>query len=223
MESIKHKVINSSGAETGSVSLDGRVFAAQVNSHVVFEAVQAQLAERRQGTHSCLTKGAMKGGGRKPWRQKGTGRARAGSSTSPLWVGGGVAHGPKPRSYSTRAAKRLRTQALVAVLSDKAAQGKIVVVDKLDSSLAPLKSGKTKGFAAFLKKLGLEGRSVALLVPSQHAQAVLRVSRNIQSVEPIAVERANAYELLRAEVVLSSVETLEQLQNALGKRIEAKD
>ena len=223
MEAMKHevlnyRVVNSSGAEVGSVNLDARVFGVQVNSHVVFEVVQSQLASRRQGTHSCLTKGEMKGGGKKPWRQKGTGRARAGSSTSPIWVGGGVAHGPKPRSYSNRAAKRLRAQALLAVLSDKATQGKFVVVDTLNASNAPIKSGKTKDFAAFLEKLGLGGKKVAFLIPAEGNELAMRVSKNITSVEVIAVERVSAYELLRNEFILCSVDTLERMQALLGQR-----
>ncbi len=218
MEGINHKVVNKTGAEVGTVALDTRIFGVKVNPHVVFEAVQSQLAERRQGTHSCLTKGAMKGGGKKPWRQKGTGRARAGSSTSPIWVGGGVAHGPKPRSYSNRAAKRLRTQALLAVLSEWAAQNRLVVIDSLDESDPVVKGGKTKDFAALLKGLGLYGKKVALLTPSDGGMGLLRVARNIRGMYPLAADRVSAYDLMRCDCILCGKNTLESLQEKLKGR-----
>ena len=117
-------------AEPKTVELDDDIFAAPVNTDLLYRTVRMQLLNRRQGTHSTKTRGEAHGGGRKPWRQKGTGRARAGSRRSPLWVGGGTVFGPKPRSYEIKLPKKMRKRALASALSDRAGSGKVVLVDK---------------------------------------------------------------------------------------------
>src|SRR5438270_2803131 len=146
------------GAERGSVELDAAVFGIEPNTAVMHQVVTAQLAAARSGTHNTKTRAEVRGGGKKPWRQKGTGRARQGSSRSPHWAGGGVAIGPKPRSYAQKTPKKMVQLALRSALSDRAAEGRVAVVDAWDFD-----SMKTRVGVAALDALGLEGRVLVVL------------------------------------------------------------
>lgn len=209
MEAISYKVTNSDGKEVGKMDLDPQVFAAKVQEHLVFETTIWQRAKRRAGTHSALTKAEVSGGGKKPYKQKGTGNARAGSNTSPLWVGGGVTHGPKPRDYTTRLPKRTRLTALLSVLTAKRAEEKIKIVEEFK-----LKEGKTREFKTILDKLGLAGEKVAVLSASE-----LKAANNIPGVKVLSPQAVNVYDLLKYKYFLSTKNDLAELQERLLKQL----
>ena len=184
-----------SGGTDGTVELDDAIFGIQPNVPVMHQVVTAQLAARRAGTQSTLTRAEVSGGGAKPWRQKGTGRARQGSSRSPHWRGGGVALGPKPRSYKQRTPKKMIRLALRSALSDRAADGKVVVVDAWDFA-AP----KTKDAVAALDALGLDGRVLVVVGPGE--EAVWKSFRNLPYVHLLLAQELNAYDVLCGDWVV---------------------
>ena len=199
----KHTVTvrNSAGKETGSVDLDPEVFGIEPNVAVMHQVVTAQLAARRRGTQSTKTKAEVKGGAGKPWRQKGTGRARHGSTRNPQWRGGGVALGPKPRSYRQRTPKKMVRLALRSALSDRARDDKVVVVDSWT-----FESPRTKEAIAALNALGVEGR---VLIVTEHDQLeVWKSFRNIPPVHLISPGELNAYDVLVSDVVVFTLDTL---------------
>jgi large subunit ribosomal protein L4 len=165
------------GADAGTLELDAATFGIEPNVPVMHQVVTAQLAARRAGTQSTKTRAEVRGGGAKPWKQKGTGRARQGSTRSPQWIGGGVALGPKPRSYAQKTPKKMIKLALRSALSDRAADGKVVVVDDWGFD-AP----STKGAVAALAALGLEGRILVVLVNDY----VVFTRSNVPPVAPVA-------------------------------------
>lgn len=189
------------GKKAGSVELDESWFGIEPNVSVMSQVVTAQLAARRAGTQSTKTRAETRGGGAKPWRQKGTGRARAGSSRSPIWRGGGVALGPKPRSYAQRTPKKMVNLALRSALSDRAADGKVLVVDAWGWD-AP----KTKDAKAALAALGVDGRALVVLADGDHVAA--RSFRNLPDVQLIATRELNAYDVLVNDWVIFTTETL---------------
>ena len=195
------KVLTVAGKAKGSVELDDGVFGIQPNVPVMHQVVTAQLAARRAGTHSTLTRAEARGGGRKPFKQKGTGNARAGSIRSPHWVGGGVAHGPKPRSYAQRTPKKMVRLALHSALSDRASEGKVLVVDSWG-----WETPRTKDAVAALEALKLDGR--VLLVLQRSEVAVARSFRNLRHVQVLEVGELNAYDVLCNDVVVFSKATL---------------
>jgi large subunit ribosomal protein L4 len=177
------------GKDAGTVALDEGIFAVQPNVPVMHQVVTAQLASRRAGTQSTKTRSEVRGGGAKPYRQKGTGRARQGSTNAPHYSGGGIALGPKPRSYRQRTPKKMIRLALRSALSDRASEGKVVIVDSWG-----LDAPKTKDAAAAIAALGLEGR---LLVVLDHADTNAALSfRNLPEVQLIAPGELNAYDVL---------------------------
>ena len=178
-----------SGADAGSVELDEATFGIQPNVPVMHQVVTAQLAARRAGTQSTKTRSEVRGGGAKPYRQKGTGNARQGSTSSPHYTGGGVAHGPKPRSYAQRTPKKMIKLALRSALSDRASEGKVIVVDSWGFD-AP----KTKDARKALAALGVEGRS--LVVVDRFDSPVALSFRNLPEVQVIKVGELNAYDVL---------------------------
>lgn len=204
------KVVNGEGKEVGTVALNEDLFGARILSDIVHQTVRWQRAKRRAGTHSVITRSNMKGGAKKPWKQKGTGRARAGSSISPHWVGGAVVHGPTPRDYTFRMPKVLRRKALASVLTDKALANEIIVLDQFD-----VKGGKTKAGVELLTKLGvLEGGVTAVIsgkVGGSEA-AFSRALRNIPGVTLLTVSGVNPYDLLKSKYVLFSKESLEAVE-----------
>jgi large subunit ribosomal protein L4 len=197
MEQVSCNVVELNGQKTGTLQLPGRAFDAKIALDSVRDAVTWQLAKRRAGTHSALRKGDIPGRSRKPWKQKGTGRARAGDYKSPHWVGGGVAHGPLPRSYGGRLSRRVRTTALASVLTDKFREGKIVVVDAIPASIV-----KTKEWVSIFAGLGITGSVIVLLAPGE--QGASQGMRNIPSVLPLSVEGINVYDLLRHDSLVVS-------------------
>ena len=189
------------GTDLGEVDLDPEMFGIEPNQAVLHQVVTAQLAAARSGTQSTKTRSEVRGGGIKPFRQKGTGRARAGSSRSPVWVGGGVALGPKPRSYAQKTPKKMKALALRSALSDRAALGNVALVDQW-SFEAP----STKAAVASLKALGLEGR--VLVVLSEDDFVADRSFGNLPEVQTLLVNELNAYDILVNDWVVFTDETL---------------
>ena len=189
------------GKAAGSVELDEATFGIEPNVPVMHQVVTAQLAARRAGTQSTKTRAEVRGGGAKPWKQKGTGRARAGSSRGPIWIGGGVAHGPKPRSYAQRTPKKMIRLALRSALSDRASEGKVLVVDDW-----AFETPSTKGAVAALAALGAEGR--VLVVLSRDDVAARKSFRNLQHVHVLEVGELNTYDVLVSDWVVFTSATL---------------
>jgi len=194
-------VLDVAGKAKGEVELDEAVFGIQPNVPVMHQAVTAQLAARRSGTQSTKTRSEVRGGGRKPYKQKGTGNARQGSTRAPHWKGGGVALGPKPRSYAQRTPKKMVRLALHSALSDRAAAGKVLVLDSWG-----WETPKTKDAVAALKALSIDGR--ALVVVQRSEVAVARSFRNLQHVQVMEVGELNAYDVLCSDVVVFTTATL---------------
>lgn len=212
MSALHYKVLNTKGKEVGKLDLDPEVFGGDVNESLVHDVVRWQLNCRRAGTHSTLNKSKMIGGGRKPWAQKGTGRARAGSNDSPLWVGGAVIFGPQPRSYASRITKRTRRQALISVLTHKVATGAFIVIDELK-----VPKGKTKNFVEIQKSLGVQdGGSV--FVMSEAKDEVRRSTSNVQKVLTLGADGVNVYDLLRHKHLVCTKDGVE----ALVKRLKCE-
>ena len=185
----KVNVYNMLGEQVGEIELKDDVFGIEVNQHVVYEVVKNQLANRRQGTQSTKTRAEVRGGGRKPWRQKGTGRARAGSSRSPVWTGGGVAFAPKPRDYSYKVPKKVKRLAMKSALTSKVENNEIIVIDELNFD-AP----KTKDMTNLLKKLNADRK--ALIVTAEKNENVIRSANNIPAVQTTVVNNLNVYDIL---------------------------
>lgn len=194
-------VKNVSGASAGSVELAEGVFGIQPNVPVMHQVVTAQLAAARSGTQSTKTRAEVRGGGAKPWKQKGTGKARQGSTRSPQWSGGGVALGPKPRKYTQKTPKKMVQLALRSALSDRAASGNVAVVDAWSFDRP-----STKAAISALKALGVEGR--VLLVLGRDDETAYRAFRNIPDVQPILTGELNAYDVLCNDWVVFTRETL---------------
>ena len=189
------------GATVRPVDLDPSLFGVEPNVAVMHQVVTAQLAAARAGTHSTLTRAEVRGGGRKPWRQKGTGRARQGSTRAPHWAGGGVAAGPKPRDYRQRTPKKMVQLALRSALSDRASEGRVAVVDRW-SFAAP----RTKEATAALEALGLEGKVLLVLGPDD--EVAYRSFRNLPDVQLMLVGELNAYDVLCNDWIVFTEATL---------------
>ena len=193
---IKATMIDGTGSKKGDKTLPEELFGGEVNHAVMHQVVTAQLAAARSGTASTKTRSEVRGGGKKPWRQKGTGRARHGSIRSPIWVGGGTVFGPKPRDYSVRVNKKMRKIALRSALSDKATNGKVWILDGFDGL-------KTKDAAACLAAAGIEGRTLVILDPEDEgSRTVDRAFRNLAGAA-FALEGAlSTYDVLVADAVI---------------------
>lgn len=210
MERVSVPVKDQKGKDVGSVELDAKVFGAEIKPHLVHQVVRWQLAKRRAGTHSTLTRTMMKGGGAKPFKQKGTGRARAGSNISPLWVGGAVVFGPQPRDYTFRLGKKEKRAALRAVLSSKLRQGKLLIVN--DLSIA---SGKTKDMAQVLRAVGVdEGKGAAVLLTGDF-DVNSRPVRNLDRTTPLSLDGINVYDMMKRPFLVCSQEGILALQERL--------
>lgn len=211
------------GETAGKTSLAGAVFGIEPNTAVMHQVVTAQQAAGRAGSHSTLTRAEVRGGGAKPWRQKGTGRARQGSIRSPHWAGGGIAHGPKPRDYSQRTPKKMVKLALRSALSDRAADGKVVVVDAWSFD-AP----KTKAAKSALDALGVASSDRALVVLSRDDETAWKSFRNLEGERRVHViddGQLNAYEVLVADWVFFTADTLATVTERLtpGARSAGSD
>ena len=197
-------VYNIEGKEVGSIELNDSVFGVEVNEHLVHMAVVNQLANNRQGTQSAKTRSEVSGGGRKPWRQKGTGHARQGSTRAPQWTGGGIVFAPKPRDYSFKMNKKEKRIALLSALSSKVAESKIVVLDefKLDEI-------KTKKFVEVMNNLKVEN---ALVVLEGENKNVVLSGRNIPSVKVTATNEINTYDVLKYTTLVVTKAAVEKLE-----------
>lgn len=195
-ETLTVDVVDAQGKKSGTADLPADVFGVQVNVPLIHQVVVAQLAAARQGTHKVKTRGEVRGGGAKPWRQKGTGRARHGSRRSPIWVGGGVAHGPTPRSYSQRTPKKMVAAALRGALSDRANDGRIFVVSELVTGETP----STKTALATLKSVASSEK--LLVVLGRNEDAAWLSLRNVPTVHAISADQLNAYDVLCAEEII---------------------
>lgn len=198
---LKTNVYDMSGKLVGEIELSEAVFGITPNESVVHDAVKNHLANKRQGTQSALTRAEVSGGGRKPWRQKGTGRARQGSTRAPQWTHGGIVFAPKPRSYSYVLNKKVKRLALKSVLSAKAAQGEIVVVDKI-----ALDAIKTKDFRSFLSAVKADGKA-AVITPEVN-EVVVKSARNLPGVTTAPAKLINVYDLLNAKTLVIDKEAL---------------
>ena len=197
-------VYNIEGKEVGSIELNDAVFGVEVNEHLVHMAVVNQLANNRQGTQSAKTRSEVSGGGRKPWRQKGTGHARQGSTRSPQWTGGGVVFAPKPRDYSFKMNKKEKRIALLSALSSKVAESKIVVLDEIK-----LDEIKTKKFVEVMNNLKVEN---ALVVLEGENKNVVLSGRNIPSVKVTATNEINTYDVLKYTTLVVTKAAVEKLE-----------
>ncbi len=200
-------VLDRSGKKVGDHELPAELFEAPVNVPLMHQVVIAGLASLRAGTHSTKTRGEVSGGGKKPWRQKGTGRARHGSNRSPIWSGGGVAHGPKPRDHSMRVNKKMKRGALRSALSDAASSGKLVVIDEIGFD-----EPRTKDAAAILEALELQGK--VLVVLPEPETTVEKSFRNLHHVRLTFARSLSVYDVLAADRVLFSKPALEALAAA---------
>ena len=198
------KIYKQDGTSAGTMELDDSVFGVEYNEAIIHQAVVAQMANARQGTKSTLTRTKVTGGGKKPWRQKGTGNARQGSIRAPQWKGGGVVFAPKPRSFRKKVNKLVRMNALTSALSAKLSDGNLIVLDKLD--IEP----KTKNMAAVLKALKVESR-VLLVLPEGNGNA-LRASHNIPTVRTAASEQLSVYDVVANAVMLTTVDAIKAIQ-----------
>ena len=197
-------VYNIEGKEVGTIDLNDAVFGVEVNEHLVHMAVVSQLANNRQGTQKAKTRSEVSGGGRKPWRQKGTGHARQGSTRAPQWTGGGIVFAPKPRDYSFKMNKKEKRIALLSALSSKVAESKIVVLDefKLDEI-------KTKKFVEVMNNLKVEN---ALVVLEGENKNVVLSGRNIPSVKVTATNEINTYDVLKYTTLVVTKAAVEKLE-----------
>jgi large subunit ribosomal protein L4 len=201
-------LFSADGTEQGVVDLNPDIFGIEPNTAVMHQVVTAQLAAKRAGTHSTKTRAEVRGGGAKPWRQKGLGRARHGSIRSPQWVGGGVAHGPKPRDYSQRTPKKMKRLALRSALSARAAEGQIKVVETFDVWDTP----KTKNAVGLLSAMGVTGK--VLLIAEDHERVAITSFRNLEHVIASNLGQANTYDVLWADTIVMSKGTLDLGQSA---------
>lgn len=204
------KVYKMDGTEAGTLKLSDKVFGAEYREELIHQAVVTRLANDRQGTKSTLTRTEVRGGGRKPWRQKGTGNARQGSIRAPQWIKGGVVFAPKSRDFSKDMNKKARVAALLSALSKKVADGEVVVIDKL-----AVKEGKTKEMAAFKKALNLD-KSVVVYMDSADEKVIL-AARNLENLCTLPVEQLSVYEVVaNAKVVLTKA-AVKKIEEVYGE------
>ena len=203
------KVLNMAGNEVGEITLSDVIFGAEVNGAVLHAAVRAYLMNQRQGTQSTLTRTEVSGGGKKPWRQKGTGRARQGSTRAPQWTHGGVALGPKPRDYRVTLNKKTKRAALYSALSAKVAEGNLIVVDEIQCP-----EFKTKTVVNMLNALGADKKS--LIVLPEVDKFVVKSSANIPGVATSVVNNINVYDILNADKFIISKAAVEKLEEVFA-------
>ena len=216
MSDLTVDVVDAKGKKAGKADLPAELFDAQTTIPLIHQVVVAQLAAARQGTHSTKTRGEVRGGGAKPWRQKGTGRARQGSRRAPQWTGGGIVHGPQPHGYAQRTPKKMVAAALRGVLSDRAREGAVHVVDTFVTGEKP----STKTALQALETV--EGRRVLVVLTRDDSLAWLSL-RNVASVHVIAVDQLNAYDVVVADDVVFTAAALEAFVAgpAKGKSVKA--
>ena len=201
----KVNVYNQLGEVVGDIELNEAIFGIEVNEHVVYEVVKNHLANRRQGTQSAKTRAEVRGGGRKPWRQKGTGRARQGSIRAPQWKGGGVVFAPKPRSYRYSVPKKVRRLAMRSVLTSKVLEGELKVLDALT-----IDAFSTKKAKEILKNLNLETKTIIVL--SEGNEKIVKSFANLPKVETVVVDYMNVYDLMRFDNLIIVKDALSKIE-----------
>ena len=206
---LKTNVYNMSGNVVGEIELSAAVFGVEPNEAVVHELVKNHLANKRQGTQSALTRAEVSGGGRKPWRQKGTGRARQGSTRAPQWTHGGIVFAPKPRDYSYTVNKKARRLALKSALSAKAAETKIIVIDEIK-----MEAPKTKEFAAFLNAVNAAEKPLVVTAAADHN--VVKSGRNIPGCEVTFANVLNVYDIVNAEALVVDKAALAKIEEVFA-------
>ena len=205
------KVLNTGGTETGEVvTLRDDIFGAEISEHAMYLDVKSILAHKRQGTHKSKTRGEVRGGGRKPLRQKGTGNARQGSTRSPLNIGGGTIFGPTPHAYDQKVNKKVKLLARRSALSSKVKEGKILVVEDFR-----FEEIKTKPFADILKNLGLSAKKTLMLTP-EYDMIMARSGRNIEVLNLMTADKASTYDILQSHTVLVQKTALKTIEDTLG-------
>ncbi|WP_368346945.1 50S ribosomal protein L4 [Peptostreptococcus anaerobius] len=201
----KINVLNVSGQNVGEIELNDSIFDIEINEHVLYEAVKCQLANKRQGTQSAKTRAEVRGGGRKPWRQKGTGRARQGSIRSVQWVGGGVAFAPKPRDYSYSLPKKVRRLAMKSALSSKVQDKEIIVLDALS-----LEAPKTKEIVNLFKNVNAAKKT--LVVTAENDVNVVKSVRNIEGANVAHVSTLNVYDILNCDSFIITTDAVKKVE-----------
>jgi len=210
-EAMELKVLNTGGTETGEVvTLRDDIFGAEISEHAMYLDVKSILAHKRQGTHKSRTRGEVRGGGRKPLRQKGTGNARQGSTRSPLNIGGGTIFGPTPHAYDQKVNKKVKLLARRSALSSKVKEGKILVVEDFR-----FEEIKTKPFADILKNLGLSAKKTLMLTP-EYDMIMARSGRNIEVLNLMTADKASTYDILQSHTVLVQKTALKTIEDTLG-------
>ncbi len=201
----KVAVLNMTGAQVGEVELNDSIFAVEIKEHLVHQAVVAYLANKRQGTQSAKTRAEVRGGGRKPWKQKGTGRARQGSIRSVQWVGGGVAFAPKPRDYSIKMNVKERKSALKSALTSRVNEAKFIVLDSLE-----LPEVKTKAMVNVVKALNLN--KALIVTEGEASKNVMLSARNIQGIKTAAVNNINVFDILKYDTFVVTKDALNKIE-----------
>ena len=201
----KVNVYNQLGEVVGDIELNEAIFGIEVNEHVVYEVVKNQLANRRQGTQSAKTRAEVRGGGKKPWRQKGTGRARQGSIRAPQWKGGGVVFAPKPRDYSYAVPKKVRRLAMKSVLTSKVIEGELKILDALT-----IDTFSTKKAKEVLKNLNVEAKTIVVLEKGD--QKIVKSFANLPKVETVVVDLMNVYDLMRFDNLVILKDALTKIE-----------
>ncbi len=201
-------VRNIKGENIGEVSLRDDIFNTKVNKYLVHQAVKRYLANRRRGTASTKNRSEVRGGGAKPWKQKGTGRARAGTNSSPIWVGGGIVFGPAPRDYSFSFPKKMKVAALKSALSDKLENKKIIIIDKLS-----LEENKTSKMVEILKNL--QASKKPLIITEKEDSAIALSVRNIKGAQVLPASKINTYDLINHEKIIITKKALKRIEEVL--------
>ncbi|MFA5523691.1 MAG: 50S ribosomal protein L4 [Tissierellales bacterium] len=201
----KVALYNVSGQQIGDIELNDAVFGVEVNQHVLYEAVKNQLANKRQGTQSAKTRAEVRGGGKKPWRQKGTGRARQGSIRAPQWIGGGVVFAPKPRDYSYSIPKKVKRLAMKSALSSKVESKEIIILDELN-----LTQPKTKDMLNILKNINSNKK--ALIVMSEKNENVIKSANNIPGVQTTLTNTLNVYDILKYDSFIITKDAVKKVE-----------
>lgn len=204
------------GADAGTLEVSDSIFGVEPNKHAVRQALLAYEANQRQGTHSTKTRAFVSGGGRKPWKQKGTGRARQGSIRSPQWRGGAIIFGPQPRDYRQKVNKKVRRLALNSVLSDLRSENKITVLKGFD-----LEQPKTKDFVSLLDRVGVAQAQRILVLLEGADEALRKSARNLPSVLVSSIQSINVYDLLTCDHLITTPESLKALEQQMGLQEEA--
>ena len=208
---MEFDVLARDGTSSGKIDLPDNIFNVEAKAHLTHEAVRSYLANQRQGTSSTKGRSEIRASGRKPWRQKGLGRARSGSAGSPIWVGGGVAHGPKPRDYYFSLPKKARRLAIRGALSTKAREGGLKIVESLRIS-----EPKTKQAVEMLRGLGIEGKKCLLVLPEPRNDLV-RATNNIPGVKAALAKDVNVYEILSSDAVVLEKDAVAAIAEVLGR------